>query len=408
MKQSQLFTRTIKELPKDETSFNAQTLIRAGFIDKVAAGVYSFLPLGLRVLNNIRGIISEEMEAVGGQEISMTAFASKEMWQATGRFDTMDVLFKLAGSDQKEYVLNPTHEEVVTPLAKKFVNSYKDLPFSVFQIQTKFRNEKRAKAGLMRGREFLMKDLYSFHTNQEDLDAYYEKVLVSYTRIFERVGLGDLTYMTFASGGTFSKYSHEFQTLTDAGEDIIYTCPKCKMAINKEIIEDQNTCPKCGSANLIQEKAVEVGNIFKLGTKYSEPFDLSYMDASGEKKLVIMGCYGIGLSRVMGTIVEVCHDEKGIIWPETVAPFKIHLISLNQNEKAEQIYNELKAAGFEVLFDDRDKGAGEKFVDADLIGCPIRLVLSTKTLENGNIEMKYRKETESKLIPLSDLINNLK
>ena len=408
MKQSQLFTRTIKELPKDETSFNAQTLIRAGFIDKVAAGVYSFLPLGLRVLNNIRGIISEEMEAVGGQEISMTAFASKEMWQATGRFDTMDVLFKLAGSDQKEYVLNPTHEEVVTPLAKKFVNSYKDLPFSVFQIQTKFRNEKRAKAGLMRGREFLMKDLYSFHTNQEDLDAYYEKVLVSYTRIFERVGLGDLTYMTYASGGSFSKYSHEFQTLTDAGEDIIYTCPKCKMAINKEIIEDQNTCPKCGSANLIQEKAVEVGNIFKLGTKYSEPFDLSYMDASGEKKLVIMGCYGIGLSRVMGTIVEVCHDEKGIIWPETVAPFKIHLISLNQNEKAEQIYNELKAAGFEVLFDDRDKGAGEKFVDADLIGCPIRLVLSTKTLENGNIEMKYRKETESKLIPLSDLINNLK
>lgn len=408
MKQSQLFTRTIKELPKDETSFNAQTLIRAGFIDKVAAGVYSFLPLGLRVLNNIRGIISEEMEAVGGQEISMTAFASKEMWSATGRFDTMDVLFKLSGSDQKEYVLNPTHEEVVTPLAKKFVNSYKDLPFSVFQIQTKFRNEKRAKAGLMRGREFLMKDLYSFHTSQEDLDAYYEKVLVSYTRIFERVGLGDLTYMTFASGGTFSKYSHEFQTLTDAGEDIIYTCSKCKMAINKEIIEDQNTCPKCGTSDLIEEKAVEVGNIFKLGTKYSEPFDLSYMDAAGEKKLVIMGCYGIGLSRVMGTIVEVCHDDKGIIWPETVAPFKIHLISLNQNEKAQQIYSELKAAGFEVLFDDRDKGAGEKFVDADLIGCPIRLVLSAKTLENENIEIKYRKESESKLIPLTDLINNLK
>lgn len=408
MKQSQLFTRTIKELPKDETSFNAQMLIRAGFVDKVAAGVYSFLPLGLRVLNNIREIISQEMEAVGGQEISMTAFASKEMWQATGRFDTMDVLFKLAGSDQKEYVLNPTHEEVVTPLVSKFVNSYKDLPFSVFQIQTKFRNEKRAKAGLMRGREFLMKDLYSFHTSQEDLDNYYEQVLAAYTRIFERVGLGDLTYMTYASGGTFSKYSHEFQTLTDAGEDIIYTCPKCKMAVNKEIIEDQNTCPKCGNSDLIQEKAVEVGNIFKLGTKYSEPFDLSYMDASGEKKLVIMGCYGIGLSRVMGTIVEVCHDDRGIIWPETVAPFKIHLISLNQNEKAEEIYQELKTAGFEVLFDDRDKGAGEKFADADLIGCPIRLVLSTKTLENGSIEIKYRKETESKNIPLTDLIKNLK
>lgn len=408
MRQSQLFTRTIKELPKDETSFNAQTLIRAGFIDKVATGVYSFLPLGLRVLNKIREIIREEMEAVGGQEISMTAFASKEMWSATGRFDTMDVLFKLAGSDQKEYVLNPTHEEVVTPLASKFVTSYKDLPFSVFQIQTKFRNEKRAKAGLMRGREFLMKDLYSFHANQEDLDNYYEKVLVSYTRIFDRVGLGDLTYMTYASGGTFSKYSHEFQTLTDAGEDIIYTCQKCKMAINKEIIDDQNTCPKCGNADLKVEKAVEVGNIFKLGTRYSTPFDLTYMDASGQKQTVIMGCYGIGLSRVMGTIVEVCHDEKGIVWPETVAPFKVHLISLNQNEKAEEIYQELKAAGLEVLFDDRDKGAGEKFADADLIGCPIRLVLSAKTLENNSIEFKYRKEADSKNIPLSDLIKNLK
>jgi prolyl-tRNA synthetase len=407
MRQSQLFTRTIKELPKDETSFNAQTLIRAGFIDKVAAGVYSFLPLGLRVLNKIREIIREEMEAVGGQEISMTAFASKEMWTATGRFETMDVLFKLAGSDQKEYVLNPTHEEVVTPLASKFVTSYKDLPFSVFQIQTKFRNEKRAKAGLMRGREFLMKDLYSFHATQEDLDNYYEKVLVSYTRIFDRVGLGNLTYMTYASGGTFSKYSHEFQTITEAGEDIIYSCEKCKMAINKEIIDDQNTCPKCGSADLKTQKAVEVGNIFKLGTKYSTPFDLSYMDASGQKQTVIMGCYGIGLSRVMGTIVEVCHDDKGIIWPETVAPFKIHLISLNQNEKAEEIYHNLTSAGFEVLFDDRDKGAGEKFADADLIGCPIRLVLSAKTLEKSSVEMKYRQETESKLVALTDLITNL-
>lgn len=407
MRQSQLFTRTIKELPKDETSFNAQTLIRAGFIDKVAAGVYSFLPLGLRVLNKIREIIREEMEAVGGQEISMTAFASKEMWTATGRFETMDVLFKLAGSDQKEYVLNPTHEEVVTPLASKFVNSYKDLPFSVFQIQTKFRNEKRAKAGLMRGREFLMKDLYSFHASQEDLDNYYEKVLVSYTRIFERVGLGDLTYMTYASGGTFSKYSHEFQTLTESGEDIIYCCESCRMAINKEIIDDQNACPKCGSSNLTQNKAVEVGNIFKLGTKYSTPFDLSYMDASGQKQTVIMGCYGIGLSRVMGTIVEVCHDDKGIIWPETVAPFKIHLISLNQNEKAEEIYYNLKTAGFEVLFDDRDKGAGEKFADADLIGCPIRLVLSAKTLEQESVEMKKRTSDSSQLISLKDLLTNL-
>jgi len=408
MKQTNLFTKTIKELPKDEQSYNAQVLIRAGFIDKVAAGVYSFLPLGLRVLNNIRRIITEEMEAVGGQEISLTALAPKDLWVRTGRLETIDIIFRLAGSDQKEYVLNPTHEEEVSPLIKKFVTSYKDLPFSVFQIQTKFRNEKRAKAGLIRGREFLMKDLYSFHANQEDLDKYYDNVLEAYHKFYRRVGLGEKTYLTLADGGSFSKYSHEFQTFTEAGEDIVYCCDACRLGINREIIANQKTCPNCGNADLIERKAVEVGNIFKLGTKFSEPFNLSYRDAQGNENLVLMGCYGIGLSRVLGAIVEVCHDEQGIIWPAEIAPFKVHLLSLNQDEEAEKIYQSLRALGCEVLFDNRDKAAGEKFAEADLIGCPWRVLVSAKTLAAGGVELKARSEKDVKIVTPEDLIKYLK
>lgn len=408
MKQSRLFTRTVKELPKDEASFNAQALIRAGFVDKLSAGVYSFLPLGWKVLNKIRNIIIEEMEAIDGQELSLPALAPKENWQATGRWETIDVLFKTQGSDDKEYALNPTHEEIATPLAKKFIFSYRELPMAFFQIQTKFRNEKRAKSGLMRGREFLMKDLYSFHANQEDLDNYYERATAAYQNIFNRLGLGDLTYLTFASGGSFSKYSHEFQTLTPAGEDLIYICKDCKVAVNKEIIAEQSTCPKCGNKNLQEEKAVEVGNIFKLGTKFSQPFGLQYQAADGSKQDVIMGCYGLGLSRVLGTIVEVCHDEKGIIWPTSIAPFKVHLLSLKENEAAEKIYNELSAQGIEVLYDDRDLQAGEKFADADLIGCPYRVVVSKKTLESGSVEIKKRSEEKSELVSMENLVTILR
>lgn len=408
MRQSQLFTRTVKELPKDETSYNAQALIRAGFIDKSAAGVYSFLPLGWKVINKIENIIREEINAIGGQEINMPSLAPKENWQATGRWDSLDVLFKTTGSDEKEYALNPTHEEVVTPLAKKFISSYRELPLAVYQIQNKFRNEKRAKSGLLRGREFLMKDLYSFHATQEDLDEYYEKAIGAYNNIFRRVGLGEKTYLTYASGGSFSKYSHEFQALTPAGEDIIYVCDDCKMAVNKEIIVDQNTCPKCSKKDLREERAVEAGNIFKLGTKYSEPFDLKYQDKDGEKKIVIMGCYGLGIGRLMGTIVEVCHDDKGIIWPENVAPFKVHLLSLNENETAEKIYSDLVKQGIEVLYDDRELQAGEKFADADLIGCPYRLIVSRKTLALDSVELKSRSSAASELVKLADLIAKLK
>ncbi len=409
MKQSILFTKTIKEIPKDETSYNAQTLIRAGFIDKVGAGIYTFLPLGLKVLNKINNIIREEINAVGGQEVLMPALTPKEVWQATDRWDNFDALFKLSGSDDKDYALGATHEEIVTPLAQKFTFSYRDLPFSIYQIQTKFRNEKRAKAGLLRGREFAMKDLYSFHISQADLDIYYEKVKTAYFKIYHRLGLGDITHLTYATGGPFSKYSHEFQTICSSGEDTIYVCQKCKNAINHEIINEQKNCPECNSQDLKEEKAIEVGNIFKLGTKFSQAFNFNYRDQSGNVGDVIMGCYGIGPSRIMGTIVEVCRDNKGIVWPESVAPFSIHLISLKQNDEAEKIYQDLISQNIEVLYDDRDDIApGEKFADADLIGCPYRLVLSSKTLENKEIEFKSRKKEEVELIKISDLTDFLK
>lgn len=407
MKQSQLFTKTIKEPPKDETSYNAQMLIRAGFVDKVAAGVYSFLPLGLKVLNKVQEIVRKEMEALGGQELLLPSLSPKDSWQATGRWESLDILFKLGAADKKEYALNPTHEEVIAPLAKKFVLSYKDLPFSAFQIQTKFRNEKRAKAGLMRGREFLMKDLYSFHSSQEDLDVFYEKALISYRNIFNDLGLGEKTYLTYASGGSFSKYSHEFQTLSQSGEDLIHICDKCKIAINKEIVDEMDACPACQNKDLRAERAIEVANIFKLGTNYSSPFSLSFKDNVGDNKDVIMGCYGIGISRIVGTIVEENNDDRGIIWPESVAPFKLHLLSLSQNEEAEKIYNDLKLAGIEVLYDDRDLSAGEKFADSDLIGCPYRLVVSAKTMKESKVELKLRKEKESKLVSLDEVIKIL-
>jgi prolyl-tRNA synthetase len=320
-----------------------------------------------------------------------------------------DILFKLESASGSEFALGPTHEEVVTPLAQKFIFSYKDLPVYVYQIQTKFRNEPRAKSGLLRGREFRMKDLYSFHTTEEDLDAYYEIVSGAYEKIWHRLGLGDLTVKTFASGGAFSKYSHEYQTLCPTGEDTVYLCAKCHLAVNKEIIAEQKTCPECGSADLQETKAIEVGNIFKLKTKFSEPFGLKYKDALGQEQLVFMGCYGIGPSRLMGTIVEVFHDDKGIIWPESVAPYKYHLLNLSASAKvkseADDLYDKLVKKGEEVLYDDRaGLSAGAKFADADLLGLPYRLVISDKT--NGQVEFKKRNEPKTQLVGFSEIINS--
>lgn len=408
MRYSQLFGKTTKSVPSDADSINAKFLTQAGFVQKEISGVYNYLPLGLRVLTKIQNIIREEMNQIGGQEILMPAMTQEESWATTGR-NTMDILFHLKGQGDTNLVLNPTHEEVVTPLAQKYLFSYRDLPIYVYQIQNKFRNEARAKSGLLRGREFNMKDLYSFHTDEKDLDDYYEIAKKAYFEIYKRLGIGDITVLTFASGGTFSKFSHEFQTLNENGEDTIYLCEKCKVAVNKEIIDTQKVCPECGNEKLKAVKAIEVGNIFKLKDKYSKAFNFYYLDKDGQKKVVQMGCYGIGPSRIMGTIVESFHDDKGIIWPESIAPYQIHLIGLDLfdekvQKQAQDLYQKLLDKNIEVLFDDRlDTTAGTKFADADLIGIPTRLVISKRSLENGGIESKKRNQDKSEIISVDSL-----
>ncbi|MFH1402295.1 MAG: aminoacyl--tRNA ligase-related protein [Patescibacteria group bacterium] len=406
MRQSYLFTKTRKNVPKDEVSKNAQFLIRAGFINKEMAGVYSFLPLGLKVLEKINNIIRREMNAIGGQELFLTVLQDKEVWKKTNRWDdgVVDNWFKTRLKNKTELGLGFTHEEPITQMMKNHIQSFKDLPVYVYQIQTKFRNETRAKSGIIRGREFLMKDLYSFSKNLDEHNEFYNKSKIAYKNIFDAVGIGKKTYMTFASGGTFSKYSHEFQALSEGGEDIVYICDKCSVAVNDEIIAEQKICPECGNADLRKEKAIEVGNIFSLGTKFSKAFDLFYTNERGEKELVVMGSYGIGPGRLMGVVAEVLSDEKGIIWPESIAPFKIHLLSLGQNEKAEEIYKKLNEAGAEVLYDDRDLNAGEKFADSDLIGIPYRTVISEKSLASGGVELKLRNENKTAIISLEELI----
>ncbi|OGM99268.1 MAG: prolyl-tRNA synthetase [Candidatus Yanofskybacteria bacterium RIFCSPLOWO2_01_FULL_41_34] len=408
MKLSKLFTKTLREAPSDETAKNARLLIRGGFVSKVMAGVYEYLPFGLRVLNKINNIIREEMDVVGGQELNMSVFQNKEIWQATGRWDSAkEVMYQFKDNFNKDQGLGFTHEEPIAATARHFISSYKDLPKAVYQIQTKFRNEARAKSGLLRGREFLMKDLYSFHADQNDLDEYYEKVADAYSRIFERVGVSAVR--TFASGGLFSKYSDEFQVVADIGEDTIYVNEKENRAVNKEVYnEDVLADLKWNKSNLTERSSIEVGNIFKLGTKFSEPLGLTYTDADGNLRPVIMASYGIGPGRLMGTVVEVSCDEEGIIWPENIAPYKVHLISLEQNKKADKVYDDLANSGAEVLYDDReDKTAGEKFADADLIGCPIRIVVSKKTLEKESVELKLRNEKDFKLVKLSDISQSL-
>lgn len=407
MRQSHLFGKTLREPPKDEQSVNAQLLAQAGYVEKLMSGVYSYLPLGLRVLKRVEQIIRDEMNALGGQEVLLPALHPKEIWDATGRWTLYAeerVMYQFVDHSGRFLGLGPTHEEVVTPLAKRDVMSYRDLPFSLYQFQTKFRSELRAKSGILRGREFIMKDLYSFHANEEDLNAYYERAKQAYHSIFKRCGIGDQTLLTFASGGSFSKYSHEFQTLTPAGEDTIYICRTCGIAINDEIIADQSTCPSCGAGRDTLEvgKAIEVGNIFPIKTKYSEAVGLTYKDHTGADHPVVMGCYGIGLGRLMGSIVEVHHDEAGIRWPQSVAPFQLHLVALGDDEvvrtEGERLYRELVAANIDVLYDDRELSAGVKLHDADLIGIPVRVVVSKKTIEAGAHEWKMRGATETRSV----------
>jgi prolyl-tRNA synthetase len=414
MKQSQLFTKTRKEAPKDEVSKNAELLIRAGYIHKEMAGMYSFLPLGLRVLSNIVQIIREEMNAIGGQELILTALQDKELWQKTDRWDDtkVDNWFKTALKNGTEVGLGITHEEPLTAIMSEYISSYRDLPRYAYQFQTKFRNETRAKSGIIRGREFLMKDLYSFSKDDAEHEAFYEKAKEAYKKIFNRVEIGDTTYVTFASGGIFSQFSHEFQTVSDAGEDTIYIDEASGIAVNKEVYTDE-VLKELGldKSKLVEKKAIETGNIFSLGTRFSEPLGLSYQDEKGNSVPVVMGSYGLGPSRLMGTLVEVLSDEKGIIWPESVAPYKVHLMHIGESAEAkaaaEKLYGNLLEKGIEVLYDDRDLRPGEKFADSDLIGIPWRVIISDKTLAKGEVEVKHRKSGEVSMQSEKALVEQL-
>ena len=411
MKQSQLFTKTSKSAPAEEQSTNAKLLLRAGFIHKEMAGAYSFLPLGLRVLNNIIAIIREEMNAIGGEELLLTSLQNPEPWKKTKRWDNsvVDMWFKTKLSNEAELGLANTHEEPITALMGHHISSWRDLPVYAYQFQTKFRNELRVRSGLLRTREFIMKDLYSFSRSQEEHEAFYESAKAAYAKIFDRIGIGASTLLTFASGGSFSKYSHEFQTLCDTGEDTVYVCKDCKVAVNKEIIEEQSACPQCKNTELKEERAIEVGNIFSLGTRFSEALGLKFIDEQGTKHEVVMGSYGIGPGRVMGTAVELFHDEKGILWPSGIAPFSCHLLAFPGGEAQAKItYEKLQQAGCTVLYDDRDVSPGEKMADADLLGMPWRLIQSGKTAEKKVVEVKKREKENIEIMDIKAVIKRLK
>jgi len=412
---SKLFSKTSKNVPADEVAKNAQLLIKAGFVYKEMAGVYAYLPLGLRVIEKIKQIVREEMNNIGGVEIIMTALQRKELWEKTDRWDDekVDVWFKSELKNGTEVGFGWSHEEPISDMMKNFISSYRDLPIYVYQFQTKLRNELRAKSGIMRGREFVMKDMYSYSVSEEAHEKFYNDTIQAYLKVFERVGLGDNTFLTFASGGAFTQFSHEFQTITDAGEDIIYLHREKKLGINEEVFTDE-VLNQLGvkREELEQVKTAEVGNIFSFGTTKSEQLDLNFVDENGESKHVILGSYGIGITRLMGVLIEHFSDDRGIIWPESVAPFKIHLVGLNLEDKnirskAFEIYNKLKDSNIEVLFDDRiDVQAGEKFADADLTGIPYRVVISKKTLSQGEdmVEVKKRNEKESRVVSVDKIL----
>ncbi|HXK35617.1 MAG TPA: aminoacyl--tRNA ligase-related protein [Candidatus Paceibacterota bacterium] len=409
MKLSELFTRTEKSVSQEDISINAQLLERGGFVYKNSSGVYTYLPLGWRVISKINQIIREEMNAIGGQEMLMPALVSKRYWEASDRWN-VDIAYKLKDAGDHEFALGWTHEEVLAEISRRYIKSYKDLPFSAYQIQTKFRNEPRAKSGVLRGREFIMKDLYSFHRDAEDLNKFYWQVAEAYTKIFQRCGLE--AYIAEASGGDFTKeYTHEFQVLSEAGEDSIFYCAECRYAQNKEIstLANGGKCPKCGG-KVILGKAIEVGNIFRLGTRFSEAFDLNYVDEHGSSHLVVMGSYGIGPSRVLGTLAEVFHDDNGLLWPKAVAPFAVYLIMLdNKRAEADKLFEQLRAAGVEVLYDNNDeRSAGEKFADADLLGIPTRLLISSKTLKENSVERKTRGSSATELVKLTEIVKELR
>lgn len=413
MRYSKLFSKTLKTAPASADTVNHRLLVQAGYVRQVMAGVYTYTPLGLRVLNKISNIVREEMNAIGGQEVLMPLLHPSSIWKQTGGWDKIDVLFKIKSRTDKEYALAQSNEETVTPLAREWIHSEKDLPLAIYHINAKFRDELRSKSGILRGREFLMKDMYSWHKDQADFDRFYQIVKEAYFKVFSRMELS--AKATEASGGAFTeKVSYEFEVLTDAGEAHILHCSKCNWCVNVDDIttyKEGEKCPNCEKSELKIAKAAEVGNVFDLGTKYSKAFDVTIPNANGEKIYPIMGCYGIGISRTMGVIVEKFHDERGIVWPKAVSPFALHLVSLNTNDetvvaKAKALYKQLTEKGVEVLYDDRvEVGAGQKLADADLLGIPYRAIVSAKTQDK--VELKKRSEKESKLVDVADLLREL-
>ncbi len=414
MRVSKLFTKTSKSVPSDEVARNAQLLIRAGFIHKEMAGVYAYMPLGLRVIENIKRIVREEMNAVGGQEVMMTTLQPKDIWEKTDRWDDakVDNWFKTKLVNGTELGVGLTHEEPIVDAASNYLNSYKDLPFAMYQIQSKFRNELRAKSGLLRGREFLMKDMYTFSRDQNQHDQEYEKIVAAYFRVYDKLGLGGITYRTFADGGIFTpRFSDEFQTLSEVGEDTIYIDEAKNIAVNEEIMSDENLA-KLGldRSKLVQKKGIEVGNTFHLESKYTDALGVYYTDEKGEKQSIIMGCYGIGVSRLMGVVAELFADDKGLVWPEAIAPFKVYLVGIGDEKSmahADELYKELTDKGIEVLYDDRDVRPGQKFADSELIGVPYRVTVSDRMMADNVYEFVVRKNGEKELLTREQLLAKL-
>jgi prolyl-tRNA synthetase len=414
MRRSQLFIKTRKEIPADEEAKNAQLLIRAGYIHKEMAGVYSYLPLGMMVIDNIKQIVRQEMDAIGGEEMLLSTLQHSQIWKTTDRWDDskVDVWFKAALGEGSEVGFGWSHEEPMTRLMTQFINSYKDLPVYTYQFQNKLRRELRSKSGLLRGREFIMKDLYSFSKDRQEHEKFYAAVEQAYHKVYVRLGIGDITYKTFASGGPFAKFSHEFQTVADIGEDTIYLDEAKKLAINQEVLSDEALQAAGLSRNeLTQKKAVEVGNIFTFGSRYSEPLGLFYTDEKGIQQPVFAGSYGIGISRLMGLLAEHFADERGLVWPAVIAPYKVYLASLGAepeiSQAADELYDRLTQAGISVLYDERDERPGEKFADADLLGLPYRVVISQKSLQSGGFELKSRASDQTEVVTPEELLSTL-
>lgn len=415
MRFSQSFIKTLNNAPADEVAKNAQLLIRAGFVYKVMAGVYAYTPFGLKVLEKIKQIVREEMDAIGAQELIMSTLQKKETWDATGRWDdkVVDIWFKSSLKDGTEVGFGWSHEEAVIEMLKNYLNSYKDLPINIYQFQTKMRNELRSKSGIMRGREFVMKDMYSCSLDKNQHEAFYNNTIEAYNKIFDRLGIGQDTYITFASGGAFTEFSHEFQTVCEAGEDLIYLNETKNLAINQEVMNDENLAKLGIEKNELKlVKSAEVGNIFNFGIKKSEETDFYYTDQNDKKCFVYLGSYGIGITRLMGVIVEKFSDEKGIIWPESISPFKVYLLKINSDnpdvdKKADEIYNQLTSNDIEVLYDDRAISAGRKFADSELIGVPHRITIGERNIRDNNYELFDRKNGQSNMLTYEQLLAKL-